>query len=253
MYCDIILTMPHSTHSTTELHPTSFARLVHERIPAGASIAVLGAAQNDDALWFASQGHLVTAVCSVDTTGEEAERQGSDAVHTLVMDGYNFHYAEVLQQQNATFAERLAALGLTIPIVHVDWNTSHLQIPLQDQSIDVLYAFAFSALFGLEGFTPAVGKECHRVIRSNGWFATVQYGVQESDDLTNCVEEQPGVYRHNEYGTVLYRTTVEAVEKSTSGLFEPILLEETTVTVDDWTSREFAAPFRAVRYIGRRQ
>ncbi len=81
---------------------------MHERIPAGASIAVLGAAQNDDALWFASQGHLVTAVWSVDTTREETEKLGPDAVHTIVMDSYDFDFPEKLRVQNEQLSRHAA-------------------------------------------------------------------------------------------------------------------------------------------------
>ncbi len=122
--------MSHSANSTTELHPTSFARLVHERIPAGASIAVLGAVQNDDALWFASQGHLVTAVWSVDTTREETEKLGPDAVHTIVMDSYDFDFPEKLRVQNEQLSRHAAELGFTVRTVEFDWYGERFRLPL---------------------------------------------------------------------------------------------------------------------------
>lgn len=234
------------------LQPTSFARLVHERIPHDASIAMLGAAQNDDALWFAQQGHPVTAVLAVDSTLEEAERAGPDAVHTLVMDAYNFDFPNYLKKTNEAFEQKRAALQLQCDTLTIDWKEEHnVQLPLNDQNVDVLYDFVCGIMVQ-GGFTAAVATECHRVLRQGGIYAAVHYGLQPDDDLNDRVEEQPGLYRHQQYGTVMYRTTIRSIEQACKGLFMLEQLDEYNVQPEDWQRRLSTAPFQAVRCIARR-
>lgn len=148
-------------HSTTQ---TKFAEEVNETIPANSAILELGCGEGNDSIYFAKNGHAVTATDFSDVVIEKNLEQG---VH------YNLDF-EVLDISN--------------------------RFNFDDASFDVVYA-RLSLHYFSDQVTRDIFKEIARVLKPGGMLCFMCKGTEDSlygqgDKIENDMYELKGHVRH---------------------------------------------------------